>query len=133
MSIPNTIATAMTASLDTYSLMQIRGPAVFLCPHPGQDLSNLAFKAMHNVITDDLDIVVVNNRESGPIRGNTQSDKDSRFDMLVKIYRGQSTARQVGSFEAPGDSPTSLYNSMGQKMAGVEEYVLRPLFCQLYC
>jgi hypothetical protein len=68
---PNKLSTAMTASLETYECIDIKGPAVFVCPHPGQDLSIQAMKAMHHIITDDLDIVVTNNQKSGPLQGKT--------------------------------------------------------------
>jgi len=116
---PNKLATAMTASLETYKCINIEGPAVFVCPHPGQDLSIPAMKAMHHVITDDLDIAVVNNRESGPLCGNTPAVIKSRFDMIVQNYRGQLKAREQGTFtELPEGAydPWTYYGLTGEKM-----------------
>jgi hypothetical protein len=123
---PNKLATAVTASLETYKCIDIKGPAVFVCPHPVQDLSIPAMKAMHHVITDYLDIVVVNNRESGPLCGNTPAIKKSRFDMIVKIYRGQLKAREQGMFtELPDGAcdPATYYSPTGEKMTMDMKYV----------
>jgi len=109
----------MTASLETYECIDIKGPAVFVCPHPGQNLSIPAIKAMHHVIIDDLDITVVNNRESGPLIGNTPALKKSRFDMIVNIYRGQLKAREQGTFtELPDGAcdPMTYYGPTGEKV-----------------
>jgi hypothetical protein len=125
---PNKLATAMTASLETYKCIDIKGPAVFVCPHPEQNLSIPAMKAMHHVITDDLDIVVVNNRESGPLMGNTQAIKKSRFDMIVHLYRGQLKARERDTFtELPdgASDPATYYGPTGEKMSMNMKYVAR--------
>ena len=85
-------------------------------------------KAMHHVITDDLDIVVVNNRESGPLMGNTQAIKKSRFDMIVHLYRGQLKARERDTFtELPGGAsdPATYYGPTGQKTSMDMKYVAR--------
>ena len=125
---PNKLATAITASLETYECINIEGSAVFVCPYPGRDLSILAMKAMHHVITDDLGIAVVNNRESGPLRGNTPAVNKSRFDMIVQMYRGELKARERGTFTELPDGvcdPATYYGPTGEKISLDMKYVAR--------